>query len=167
MVGLEPFPKPDRNSHFFPAVASTQYFIWIEEATAARTWKWLPWASTQAFQIRMPLGTWKRPKGGTMRSYLTLHLMDHSFIHSLIHPCIHSFIHSLISFIHPSVHLPMTLKNMVCEPREMARGYSTCHEGVKFWVQIPRTHVKSNMAVHIYNPSAPVVRWKAETGGFP
>lgn len=67
-----------------------------------------------------------------MRSYLTLHLMDHSFvIHSFIHSFISVFIHSFISFIHPCVHLPMTLKNMVCEPREMAQGYSTCHEGVK------------------------------------
>lgn len=64
-----------------------------------------------------------------MRLYLTLHLMDQSFIHQFVH----SFIYLFHSFIHLFIHLLICsfTNDMVCEPREMARGYSTCHEGVK------------------------------------
>lgn len=41
------------------------------------------------------------------------------------------------------------------------------HTNWKIWVQIPRTHLKLNEAVHIYNPNVPMEMTEVEAGESP
>lgn len=47
------------------------------------------------------------------------------------------------------------------------RGCSIFCMNIRNRVQIPRPHVKPNIAVNIYNPSTHMARWEAETGESP